>query len=246
MQAHDPATDGLDFVVQVRFEELVIVAPPALLVRNASHPHAAWVAALQCFLVADDVKFYFSELEALWLTRMHGLREMMKENRAYLKTLLESNGKRTVLDIDVEAPVLVVPEDPASPSTPYLMVDLGRVRVATEKLHQPQAQRANPKLLLSSSSSSSSSRGEEEEVDGGFVHVTEGKGSHDGSSSSTTITQSATRETAKLDEPLSPLLSAHHFAANNNNNSSSSSQASDGGEGSRVVTRAPWRQPKPR
>ena len=134
VQAYDPTINGYDFVVQVRFEELVVVASPALLMGNLSHPHAAWLRALQSFFAGDDVRYYLSELEALWLTKMHGLRETMKQNRAYLKSLLASNGKLTVLDIDVEAPVLVVPEDPSSVLTPYLMLDLGRVRVATEAL----------------------------------------------------------------------------------------------------------------
>ena len=147
-QAYDPVeSNGVDFVVQVRFEELVVVAP-AVLLQNVNHRHAHRLRALQSFIVSEDVKFYFSELEALWLTRMHGLREMMKENRAYLRSLLADNGKRTLLDIDVEAPVLVLPEDPSVPSTPYLMVDLGRVRVATEKLHEPMQRAPPPEITL--------------------------------------------------------------------------------------------------
>ena len=213
VQAYDPTINGYDFVVQVRFEELVVVASPALLMGNLSHPHAAWLRALQSFFAGDDVRYYLSELEALWLTKMHGLRETMKQNRAYLKSLLASNGKLTVLDIDVEAPVLVVPEDPSSVLTPYLMLDLGRVRVATEALRD--AARAAMLHNGEGGGAYGLGSGKSGECDVNAANLGDDLGTVEGfvrvERDSDAMEESAGHATA-LETPLSPLLRSRHFS----------------------------------
>jgi len=127
----EKANSGCDIAVRVRLEELIVVCP--------NPQKSQWLdTILQGFVQSSTVQYLNAELECLLLTKLHGLRDVLESNLEYLKSLAENKGARVAMDLNLRAPLVVVPEDHTLASSPYLSIDLGRVEVTTTALHSNQ------------------------------------------------------------------------------------------------------------
>jgi len=127
----EKAHSGCDIAVRVRLEALIVVCP--------NPQKSQWLdTMLQGFVQSSTVQYLNAELECLLLTKLHGLRDVLESNLEYLKSLTENKGARVALDLNLRAPLVVVPEDHTVTSSPYLSLDLGRVEVITTALHSNQ------------------------------------------------------------------------------------------------------------